>query len=168
MRYVLEWPHRMSFLAPLVRFKLDSSFLLFFSWQLLMVDSSFHLWLTVFSLVFCRFASHFITRGGSGFLPRSTIFFFCPNESTIFFFFQNESTIFFLLPIHPLFYYMTEREWYYGFASAASASASAYDFWRIWKHNIKIKNYRVYCWPLALIMNDHILAKMRSKMATRY
>ena len=55
-------------------------------------------------------ASHFITRGGSGFLPRSTIFFFCPIESTIFFFFQNESTIFFLLPIRPLFYYMTKRE----------------------------------------------------------
>ena len=28
---------------------------------------------------------------------------------------------------------MTEQEWYYGFASAALASASAYDFWR--KHN---------------------------------
>ena len=42
-------------------------------------------------------ASHFITRGGSGFLPRSTIFFFCPNESTIFFFFQNKSTIFFFI-----------------------------------------------------------------------
>ena len=40
-------------------------------------------------------ASHFITRGGSGFLPRSTIFFFCPNESTIFFSFRMKVQFFF-------------------------------------------------------------------------
>ena len=75
----------------------------------------------------------FHNQGGVRVFTLEYNFFFCPNESTIFFFFQNESTIFFLLPIRPLFYYMTKREWYYGFASAASA----YDFWRK-------KNYRVH------------------------
>ena len=75
----------------------------------------------------------FHNQGGVRVFTPEYNFFFCPNESTIFFFFQNESTIFFVLPIRPLFYYMTEREWYYGFASAASESAPAYDFWR--KHN---------------------------------
>ena len=78
-------------------------------------------------------ASHFITRGGVRVFTPEYNFFFLFEWKYNFFFFQNESTIFFLLPIRPLFYYMTEREWYYGFASAASESVSAYDFWR--KHN---------------------------------
>ena len=45
--------------------------------------------------ILCLGASHFITRGGSGFLPRSTIFFFCPNESTIFFSFRMKVQFFF-------------------------------------------------------------------------
>ena len=84
-------------------------------------------------LEYCIRGLPFHNQGGVRVFTPEYNFFFCPNESTIFFFFQNESTIFFLLPIRPLFYYMTKREWYYGFASAASASASAYDFWR--KHN---------------------------------
>ena len=69
--------------------------------------------------------------GGPGFYP-GVQFCFLSEWKYNFFSFRMKVQ-FLLLPIRPLVYYMTEREWYYGFAGATSASASAYDFWR--KHN---------------------------------
>ena len=74
----------------------------------------------------------FHNQGGVRVFTPEYNFFFLSQWKYNFFFLSEWKFIFFLLPIRPLFYYMTEREWYYGFASAVS-SASAYDFWR--KHN---------------------------------